>query len=89
MVLKHENWWVSSYSDKLSSVYNKKSKGIYRDDGLAVFKNLSGPESEKVKKTRTKMFKGYGLNITIQCNLKIINYLDIKQFYLQTLEQAS
>ena len=42
--------------DKLSSVYNKKWVGIYRDDGLAVFKNLSGPESEKVKKT-TKMFR--------------------------------
>ena len=62
--------------DKLSSIYNKKCIGIYQDDGLAVFKNLSGPESEKVKKTITKMFKGYGLNITIQCNIKIVNYLD-------------
>ena len=63
--------------DKLSSVNNKKCIGIYRDDGLVVFKNLSGPESEKVKKTTTKMFKGYGLNITIQCGIKIVNYLDI------------
>ena len=50
---------------------------IYRDNGLAVFKYLSGPESEKVKKTITKMFKGYVLNITIQFNIKIVIYLDI------------
>ena len=57
---------------KLSSIYNKKCIGICQDDGLAVFKNL------KVKKTITKMFKGHRLNITIQSNIKVINYLDIR-----------
>ena len=32
--------------------YDSKNIGLYRDDGLAVFKNVSGPASEK-KKTFT------------------------------------
>ena len=35
---------------KLSLKYNKNSIGLYRDDGLAIFKNISGPKSEKVEK---------------------------------------
>ena len=33
--------------------YDSKNIGLYRDVGLAVFKNLSGSSSEKVKKTFT------------------------------------
>ena len=63
--------------DTIGSKYNKKEIGLYRDDGLAVFKNLSGPENEKVKKTFQKIFKEHGLDIVIQCNMKIVDYLDI------------
>ena len=35
---------------KLSLKYNKNKIGLYRDDGLAIFKNISGPKSEKIKK---------------------------------------
>ena len=34
---------------ELSRLYEKKDIGLYRDDGLAVFKNKSGPESAKIK----------------------------------------
>ena len=61
----------------LSKKYNKNNFGLYRDDGLAVLKNKSGPQSEQVKKNIQKIFKKYGLDITIQCNLKIVNYLDV------------
>ena len=54
-----------------------KNVGLYRDDGLAVFKNMSGPESERVKKDIQKIFKDKGLDIIIQCNLKIVDYLDL------------
>ena len=47
--------------------------GLYRDNGLAVFKNKSGPESEKIKKSLQAMFRE--LKITIQCNLRIAGYL--------------
>ena len=30
--------------------YDSKNIGLYRDDGLAVFKNVSEPASEKEKK---------------------------------------
>ena len=30
--------------------YDSKSIGLYRDDGLAVLKIVSGPASEKIKK---------------------------------------
>ena len=32
---------------QLSRKYNRNSKGVYRDDGLAVFKNISSPQAEK------------------------------------------
>ena len=42
---------------KLSLKYNKNDIGLYRDEGLAIFKNISGPISEKVKKDIQKLFK--------------------------------
>ena len=42
---------------KLSLKYNKNNIGLYRDDGLTIFKNISGPKSEKVKKDIQKLFK--------------------------------
>ena len=51
--------------------------GLYRDDGLAFFKNKSGPESEKIKKSIQAVFRENQLKITIQWNLKIVYYLDV------------
>ena len=61
----------------LCAKYGKDSIGLYRDDGLAVFKNISGPTAERIKKDITKHFKNHGLNITIQTNMKTVNYLDV------------
>ena len=61
----------------IGNKYNPNNIGLYRDDGLAVFKNTSGPQSEKIKKTFQKMFKNKGLDIIINCNMKIVNYLDV------------
>ena len=42
----------------LSTTSNKDDSGLYRDDGLAVLKNKSGPQSEKAKKENfQKIFK--------------------------------
>ena len=38
----------------LSLKYNKTKIGLYRDDGLAVFKNVSGAHCEKIKKKISK-----------------------------------
>ena len=34
----------------ISEKYDKKDVALYRNDGLGVVKNKSGPESEKIKK---------------------------------------
>ena len=44
----------------LSNKYNKNNFGLYRDDGLAVLKNKSGPQSEQVKKTSRKYLRYTG-----------------------------
>ena len=63
--------------NQLSSKYVKKDIGLYRDDGLAVFKNVSGTQAEKIKKDFQNVFKRNGLEIIIKCNLKIVDYLDV------------
>ena len=62
---------------KLSLKYNKNDIGLYRDDGLVIFKNISGPKSYKVKKDIQKLLKENELDIVIQCNMKTVNYLDV------------
>ena len=47
------------------------------DNVLAVLKNQSGPQSEQVKKNIQKIFKEHGLDIILQCNMKIVSYLDV------------
>ena len=51
--------------------------GLYRDNGLGCFQNLSGPESEEAKKKLCKIFKQSGLSITVECNLQITDFLDV------------
>ena len=62
---------------QLSKNYNKKDIGLYRDNGLAISKNVSGSKAEKIKKYVQKLFKDNHLNVTMQRNLKIVNYLDV------------
>ena len=61
----------------LSEIFNKNDIGLYRDDGLGVVKNSSGPQIEKIKKNIQKIFKDNGLDVIIDCNQKIVNYLDV------------
>ena len=51
----------------LSKHINKNHIGLYRDDRLAILEKTIGLEAEKEK----------DLNIIVQCNLKITNWLDI------------
>ena len=70
---------VGSYIlNLLGNILDKDLVGLYRDDGLAIVRNLSGPEIERKRKAIIKLFKECGLNITIQTNLKIVNFLDIE-----------
>ena len=50
---------------------------LYRDDSLAISKNLSRSRSRKTQQKVSKIFKEKYQDIIVQCNLKINNYLDI------------
>ena len=70
---------VGSYLlKKVSNIVDKTYIGLYRDDGLAILQNLSGPQIEWKRKDIMKMFKTGGWNITIQAGLRIFNFLDVQ-----------
>ena len=60
----------------ISKSYIKDNIGLYRDDGLAVFHNISGPQADRIRKHFHAIFKRNGLELEIECNLKIVNFLD-------------
>ena len=77
--------------DMLSKLFEKNSIGLYRDDGLSIFRNYNGHQNDKVRKDLMKLFKKYQLNLDTKCNLKIVDYLDIirlEHWYLQTFQQT-
>ena len=62
----------------LGEKYGKERVGLYRDNGLAYFENISGPQAEKIRKNVIRIFKQeFDLNITSETNLKIVNFLDV------------
>ena len=63
--------------DNLSKIIDKNLIGLYRDDGLAILRNMSGPDMEKFRKTITAVFKQFGLKITTESNLHQVDFLDV------------
>ena len=51
--------------------------GLYRDDGLAVARNASGPIVDKIKKKIIKIFQQHNLKITTEANLFQTDFLDV------------
>ena len=64
----------------LGEKYNKTDFSLYRDAGLAVFRNVSGPQLERIKKEFQRIFKENHLDIVISCNMKVVNYLDVTMY---------
>ena len=50
--------------------------GLYRDDGLLVTRGTPR-NTEKLKQDLTNLFSKYKLKLTLDCNHKIINFLDV------------
>ena len=63
--------------NKLKNVTNKENIGLYYDDGLVIFQNIPKTEIERKKKQIVKVFKECGLSITIKCNSKSVDFLDV------------
>ena len=54
----------------LGEVYEIQNVGLYRDDGLACLRKISGPASDKIRKDMIRTFlENFDLKITITTNL--------------------
>ena len=62
---------------QINNVISKENVGLSRDNGLGIFRNMSGPEVERKKKDLIRIFKSNGLSITVKTNLKVADFLDI------------
>ena len=60
----------------LKQKFENLDMGLYRDDGLGIYKNLPGPEAERTKKKIIQHFNANGLQITIDFNMTRVNFLD-------------
>ena len=63
--------------NKLTSIVPKEDIGLYRDDGIMVVHEANGPKLDRLRKDIVKIFKDKQLNITIDTNLKITEFLDV------------
>ena len=63
--------------DILTKELDHDKIGLYRDERLGCFQNLSNPKSKKIKKKLCKIFEQSELNITVECNLQIADFLDV------------
>ena len=54
-----------------------KKVGVFRDDGLAV-SSLTKRQNEKLKQEIKRVFEQEGLSITINVNLKVVEFLDVE-----------
>ena len=76
MEMECASWWAYKCEIQYPKSTAKDNFGLYHEDGFAVLKNKSGRQSEQVKKNIQQIFKEHGLDIIIQCNMKVANYLD-------------
>ena len=62
---------------KLSSKFPERDIGLYRDNGLAIFKNMNPRAGDKARKDFSKVIRDLALKIAVQSNLKVVDYLDV------------
>ena len=61
----------------ITLLINTNDVGLYRDDGLAVLRNISGPKTEQLKKKLIKLFQKNALSITTETGLTQTDFLDV------------
>ena len=62
---------------ELSQHIDQSSVGLYRDDGLAVVRGMSGSAADRLRKTIATVFQQHGLIITIDVNMRVVDFLDV------------
>ena len=61
----------------LSNKLDKKSTGLYRDDGLILLRNTSKQTTDRIRIDIIEIFKSTGFKIEIKTNLHIVDFLDV------------
>ena len=64
--------------NKLCKLMSRKDFGLYRDDGLGILRNTSGPEADRKRKNIIKIFTQWGFSITCKINKTIVDFLDVR-----------
>ena len=63
--------------DKLRRRFGVENMGLYRDDGLGILRNASGPQADKARKDLIRIFKDEKLQVTVETNLTATDFLDV------------
>ena len=63
---------------QVKSEIKEVTLGLYRDDGLGLYNSRApGTKVEQFRKRLVEIFKRNGLRITIECDLKRVDFLDV------------
>ena len=62
------------FLNRLITVIDKSSIGLYRDDGFFGIKNANDPKLDRIRIDIIAIFKEEGLSITIEINLSETNF---------------
>ena len=62
---------------KLEKILPKSNFGLYRNDGLALLRNLNGQQTDKVRKNIIRVFRDIDFSLEIETNLKEVDFLDV------------
>ena len=62
---------------KLEKILPKSNFGLYRDDEIALLKNLNGQQTDKFRKNITGVFRDIGFSLEIETDLKEVDFLDV------------
>ena len=62
---------------KLEKILPKSNFGLYRDDEIALLKNLNGQQTDNLRKNITGVFRDIGFSLEIETDLKEVDFLDV------------
>ena len=60
----------------LSNELDKKSTGLYRGDGLILFRNTSKQKTDPIQRDIIEIFKNSGFKIEMKTNLPIVDFVN-------------
>ena len=79
MKLKYKNYkkYIKKY--KIAKIFKvpKTRKSFLINDGLAILRNSSGPNTDRIKKRIIKLFQKHNLKITNEANIIQTDFLDV------------